>query len=87
MLPAAAPYKAPYNETHWPPKSGTGSNYISLYQQARAEVDRPSAAISSTRCRCVEYNYGGYIIPFFNNLVDAYSSKVAGWIPSTAGQH
>ena len=39
MLPAAAPYKTPYNETHWPPTSGTGSNYISLYKQALAEVD------------------------------------------------
>ena len=26
-----------------------------------------------------EYNFGGYIIPFFNNLVDAYSSKVQGF--------
>ena len=25
-----------------------------------------------------EYNYGGYIIPFFNNLVDAYSQQGAG---------
>ena len=30
----------------------------------------------------MEYNKGGYIIPFFNNLVDAYSSKVAGFQPS-----
>ena len=30
----------------------------------------------------LEYNTGGYIIPFFNNLVDAYSSKVVGFEPS-----
>ena len=30
----------------------------------------------------IEYNTGGYIIPFFNNLVDAYSPKVAGFVPS-----
>ena len=30
----------------------------------------------------LEYNHGGYIIPFFNNLVDAYSTKVVGFEPS-----
>ena len=30
----------------------------------------------------LEYDQGGYIIPFFNNLVDAYSSKVTGFQPS-----
>jgi hypothetical protein len=29
----------------------------------------------------LEYNQGGYIIPFFNNLLDAYSSKVVGFQP------
>jgi hypothetical protein len=32
----------------------------------------------------LEYNYGGYIIPFFNDLVDSYSTKVAGFKPSKA---
>ena len=35
----------------------------------------------------LEYNYGGYIIPFFNNLVDAYSSKVAGFKVGKATQN
>jgi hypothetical protein len=30
----------------------------------------------------IEYEQGGYIIPFFNNLVDAYSTKVQGFKPS-----
>ncbi|HEY3763599.1 MAG TPA: ABC transporter substrate-binding protein, partial [Gaiellales bacterium] len=83
MLPAAAPYKTPYNETHWPPKSGTGSNYISLYQQARAEVDPSKRCDLIHEMQMEEFNYGGYIIPFFNNLVDSYSNKVAGWIPNS----
>ena len=73
---------APYNETHWPPKSGPGSNYLSLYKQALPESDPRSRRRSSTRCRALEYNYGGYIIPFFNNLVDAYCTKVQGFVPS-----
>ena len=32
----------------------------------------------------LEYNHGGYIIPFFNNLIDAYSSKVTGSSPARA---
>jgi peptide/nickel transport system substrate-binding protein len=73
---------APYNECHWPPKSGPGSNYISLYNQAL------STTSESTRCdlihemQSLEYNYGGYVIPFFNDLVDAYAKNVAGFEPS-----
>jgi peptide/nickel transport system substrate-binding protein len=70
---------APYNECHWPPKSGNGSDYVSLYQQALAEVDASKRADIIHTMQSEEYNYGGYIIPFFNNLVDAYSSKVQGF--------
>jgi peptide/nickel transport system substrate-binding protein len=87
MLPAGAPYKAPYNETHWPPKSGPGSNYISLYQQARAEVDPNKRCDIVHQMQTEEYNYGGYIIPFFNNLVDSYSTKVSGFVPGRSTQN
>jgi peptide/nickel transport system substrate-binding protein len=70
---------APYNECHWPPKSGDGSDYISLYTQALAEVDPGKRADIIHQMQTEEYNFGGYIIPFFNNLVDAYSSKVQGF--------
>jgi peptide/nickel transport system substrate-binding protein len=73
---------APYNETHWPPKSGPGSNYLSLYQQALAEVDQTKRCAIVHEMQQLEYNYGGYIIPFFNDLVDSYSTKVAGFKPS-----
>jgi peptide/nickel transport system substrate-binding protein len=75
---------APYNECHWPPKSGPGSNYVSLYHQALAEVDQSKRCDIVHEMQSLEYNYGGYIIPFFNNLVDAYSTKVAGFKVSKA---
>jgi peptide/nickel transport system substrate-binding protein len=78
---------APYNETHWPPKSGPGSNFISLYKQALAEVDPSKRCDVIHEMQSLEYNYGGYIIPFFNNLVDAYSSKVAGFKVGKATQN
>jgi len=66
---------SPYNETHWPPKSGEGSNFEDLYHQALAATD------AGTRIE-LEHDLGGYIIPFFGNLIDGYSSKVQGLVPS-----
>jgi peptide/nickel transport system substrate-binding protein len=83
MLPAGPPYKAPYNETHWPPKSGPGSDYIKLYLQARAEVDPAKRCDIIHTMQMEEYQNGGYIIPFFNNLVDAYSNKLSGFVENT----
>ncbi len=70
---------APYNECHWPPSS---SNYISLYKQALAEPDKTKRKELKREMYKLEYDQGGYIIPFFNNLVDAYSKKVSGFVAS-----
>jgi peptide/nickel transport system substrate-binding protein len=72
---------APYNESHWPPKD---SNFLTLYKQAKAAVDPVKRKELTHEMQKLEYNQGGYIIPFFNNLVDAYSPKVAGFKPSKA---
>jgi peptide/nickel transport system substrate-binding protein len=71
MLPTS-----PYNECHWPPED---SNYIQQYQQALAETDEAARCEIVAQMQQMEYDEGGYIIPFFNNLVDAYSSKVEGF--------
>ncbi|HEY1126354.1 MAG TPA: ABC transporter substrate-binding protein, partial [Actinomycetota bacterium] len=73
---------SPYNETHWPPKSGTGSNFGSLYNQALASTDPAKRKQIEQEMQQIEYNIGGYIIPFFNDLIDGYSSKVKGLKPS-----
>jgi peptide/nickel transport system substrate-binding protein len=73
---------APYNETHWPPKSGTGSNFESLYNQALAETDAAKRIQIMHEMQQTEYNIGGYIIPFFGGLIDGYSAKVKGLKPS-----
>ena len=78
------PPPCPYNETHWPPKSGEGSNYITLYQQALKETDATKRCDIIHEMQKAEYEVGGYIIPFFNNLVDARSSKVQGFKVSKA---
>ncbi len=73
---------SPYNETHWPPKSGEGSNFPALYQQALAATDDSKRIELQREMQKLEYDLGGYIIPFFGSLIDGYSPKVAGLSPS-----
>jgi peptide/nickel transport system substrate-binding protein len=73
---------SPYNETHWPPKSGTGSNFESLYNQALAATDPAKRIQIEQDMQQIEYNIGGYIIPFFGGLIDAYAANVKGLKPS-----
>jgi peptide/nickel transport system substrate-binding protein len=73
---------SPYNETHWPPKSGTGSNFISLYNQALASTNDAKRIEIEHQMQTLEYDIGGYIIPFFGDLIDGYASTVKGLRPS-----
>jgi peptide/nickel transport system substrate-binding protein len=73
---------SPYNETHWPPKSGTGSNFVSLYNQALATTDAAKRIAIEQEMQQIEYNTGGYIIPCFGGLIDGYTAKVKGLKPS-----
>jgi peptide/nickel transport system substrate-binding protein len=67
--------KAPFNETHWPPKN---SNYLKLYRQALSATDPAKRCAIVRQMYSQDFKQGGYIIPFFRNLVDAYSPKVGG---------
>jgi peptide/nickel transport system substrate-binding protein len=73
---------SPYNETHWPPKSGEGSNFEDLYNQALAATDDSKRIEIEHQMQQFEYDLGGYIIPYFGNLIDGYASNVAGFVPS-----
>jgi peptide/nickel transport system substrate-binding protein len=73
---------SPYNETHWPPKTGEGSDFENLYAQALATTDDSKRIDIEHQMQKEEYDAGGYIIPFFGNLLDGYSSKVHGFTPS-----
>jgi peptide/nickel transport system substrate-binding protein len=73
---------SPYNETHWPPKSGEGSDFGTLYQDALKETDETSRNEIMHQMQQYEYDLGGYIIPFFGNLIDGYDARVQGLVPS-----
>jgi peptide/nickel transport system substrate-binding protein len=73
---------SPYNETHWPPTSGTGSDFGQLYNEALAATDDSARIELQHQMQQYEYDLGGYIIPYFNNLVDGYAANVSGFVPS-----
>lgn len=66
---------SPYNETHWPP---SGSSFEAQYKQALAATDAAKRAEIIHQMAQLEYEQGGYIIAAFQNLIDAYSSKLTG---------
>jgi peptide/nickel transport system substrate-binding protein len=71
---------SPFNETHW----GAGK-FSTLINQARAELDATKRADIIHDAESMEYNEGGYIIPYFSNQIDAYSAKVSGFVEAKSG--
>jgi peptide/nickel transport system substrate-binding protein len=71
---------ASFNETHW-----NNSRYNSLYNQAIATVDDSLRAELAHEMQQIEYDEGGYIIPFFPPVIDGYGANVGGLVPSKIG--
>jgi peptide/nickel transport system substrate-binding protein len=68
------------NETHF-----ANPRYISLYNQALAATSTSLRTEIIHEMMAIDYNEGGYIIPFFSPVIDGYSSKVQGVVPSKIG--
>ncbi len=58
---------------------GDGSNFEDLYKQALAATDEAARSEIMHEMQQLEYDIGGYIIPFFNNLIDGYAANVSGF--------
>ena len=71
---------APFNETHW-----DNSRYNSLYNQAIATVDGALRTELAREMQRLEYDQGGYIIPFFPPVIDGHGPNVGGLVPSRIG--
>jgi peptide/nickel transport system substrate-binding protein len=71
---------SPFNETHW----GEG-RFERLINQARAEVDAAKRTEILHEAQKMQYEQGGYIIPYFSNIIDAYSAKVGGFVEAKSG--
>jgi peptide/nickel transport system substrate-binding protein len=68
---------APYPDTHWPPE---GSTFVEDYNAAVAETDEAKRKVITEKMQTELYEEGGLIIPFFQNLLDGYNSKVVGLV-------
>jgi peptide/nickel transport system substrate-binding protein len=71
---------SPFNETHW----GAGA-FEKLINQARAELDETKRIAILREAEKMEYEQGGYIIPYFSNQIDAYSGKLGGFVEAKSG--
>jgi peptide/nickel transport system substrate-binding protein len=71
---------APFNETHW-----DNARYNSLYAQAIATTDTSLRTELAQEMQQIEYNEGGYIIPFFPPVIDGYGTNVGGLVPGKSG--
>jgi peptide/nickel transport system substrate-binding protein len=77
---ATLPPPAPYNETHF-----RNPAYDALYRQAIAAVDASKRTELAREMQRIDYDDGGYIIPFFPPVIDGYGTNVHGLIPSKGG--
>ncbi len=66
---------ATYPETHWPPAD---SDFVDLYNQAIAEVDTDKRYAIIEKMQQEEYDGGGNIISYFQNLIDGHAAYVKG---------
>ncbi len=73
---------APFNECHT-----NNATYTSLYKQAVATLDEAKRADIAHEMQQMEYSgvASGYIIPYFNPVIDGYASRVHGVVSSKTG--
>jgi peptide/nickel transport system substrate-binding protein len=71
---------SPFNECHF-----DNPKYISLYNQAEATLDAGMRQEIAYEMQMIDYNEGGYIIPFFPAVIDGYTTNVNGIVQSKTG--
>jgi peptide/nickel transport system substrate-binding protein len=71
---------SPFNETHW-----ADPTFLKLIAQARGTLDATKRNQLLQEAETIEYKTGGYIIPYFSNQIDAYSSKLTGFVEAKSG--
>jgi peptide/nickel transport system substrate-binding protein len=76
---------APFNECHWPPKNAQGARFTKLINEATATLDAAKRTELLHEAEKIEYEIGGYIIPYFSNLIDAYTGKMGGFVQASSG--
>jgi peptide/nickel transport system substrate-binding protein len=76
---------APFNECHWPPKNALGMQFTKLINEAQGTLNAQKRDELLKAAMKIEYDAGGYIIPYFSNQIDAYSGKMGGFVEAKSG--
>ncbi len=71
---------SPFNETHF-----DDPKYTSLYDDALATVDTAKRTEIAHEMQLIDYDSGGYIIPYFPPVVDGHARNVHGIVPCRTG--
>jgi peptide/nickel transport system substrate-binding protein len=71
---------SPFNETHW-----NDPQYTKLYSQALNELDAAKRIEIAHEMQKIDYDRGGYIIPFFPPIIDGFAPHVHGIAQSKVG--
>jgi peptide/nickel transport system substrate-binding protein len=71
---------APFNECHF-----DNPAYNKLYAEAIGTVDPARRNELAHEMQLIDYDSGGYIIPFFPGVIDGYGTNVHGLVPSKGG--
>ncbi|MGA8681652.1 MAG: ABC transporter substrate-binding protein [Acidimicrobiales bacterium] len=82
---------SPWNETHWaspaanPQPAGTGQRYLNLYTQALSTVNDGVRKEIIHEMGQLDYEYGGYIIPYFSPVISGYGKNLVGVVSTNTG--
>ncbi len=72
---------SPFNETHT-----DNPHYTNLYNQANATASPSLRKEIITEMQNFDFNEGGYIIPAYIDVLDAYSDTITGYTAGKVGQ-
>ena len=72
---------SPFNETHT-----DNARYTNLYNQANATASPSLRKEIIVEMQNYDFNEGGYIVPAFIDVLDAYSEKITGYTAGKVGQ-
>jgi peptide/nickel transport system substrate-binding protein len=80
QVPLSSLANSPYNETHF-----DNPRFNALFAQANATTDKTLQTEIVHEMQTIQYYQGGFIIPFFAPVIDGFSPKVQGMVPSKTG--
>lgn len=70
----------PYDETHW-----NDSRCGKLYTAGLATTDKAKQTEIAHEMQLMDYESGGYVIPYFPPVIDGYAANVMGVVASKVG--